>query len=126
MLDFWTWRKPFRSIKFAIQRMKKGYCDYDTWDIDAYLDQVLPGMLRQMADEGKAHPYDTTPEKWAADLKYAAHCIEKAAKLDMDWGDGEFDGAEKFKCMNENAIKAKWLRKTAFEWIVEHYRDLWW
>ena len=27
----------FRQFKWAYQRMTRGFCDFDTWDLDSYL-----------------------------------------------------------------------------------------
>lgn len=136
MLDFWNWKKPFRSIKFAFQRMKKGYCDYDTWDIDSYLDKILPGMLRQMADETIAAPaivengeiHQFTHDEWRSELRQTALLIELAQKEEDDciFRSDEETLQEYVERDIEATALAEKYRKMAFDWILKNYRHLWW
>ena len=37
-----------RNIKFAYQRVTRGYCDADVWDLDQYLSALLYKTLHQL------------------------------------------------------------------------------
>lgn len=136
MIDFWNWKKPFRSIKFAFQRMKKGYCDYDTWDIDSYLDKILPGMLRQMAretisapvrvEDGKIH--QLTDDEWKSELRQAALMIEMAMILEDECiFQPDQETLQEYAKRDEAATKSSnKYRKMAFDWLLRNYRNLWW
>ena len=38
----------FRHIKWARQRARRGFSDMDVWDVDVYLNDVIPGMLEKL------------------------------------------------------------------------------
>ena len=42
------------------QRTTKGYCDGDLWDMDTYLLDLLPAMLKELADRCTSYPADLT------------------------------------------------------------------
>ncbi len=50
---FKRWRQ---NIRFAYQRIKYGYCDYDVWSIDDWFLNVMPGMLQQLKDTAHSYP----------------------------------------------------------------------
>ncbi len=38
----------FREIKYAYQRITRGYSDRDCWDIDHFLSTIIPPMVRKL------------------------------------------------------------------------------
>lgn len=56
--DFWherrsPWKIPglvLRNIKYSFQRITKGYCDKDLWNIDYWFMNLMPDMLQQFKD----------------------------------------------------------------------------
>lgn len=42
-------KHPLKNMKYCIQRIKRGYCDADLWDIDHWFLAVIVPMLRQFA-----------------------------------------------------------------------------
>lgn len=44
-----------REIKYAFQRMKKGYCDRDLWSIDYWFLEQIPKMLKQFNKNRMGH-----------------------------------------------------------------------
>ena len=48
----------FRNIKYAFQRVKRGFSDYDVWDIDMWFCQTLPSMLERLAQTTHGFPYE--------------------------------------------------------------------
>jgi hypothetical protein len=38
----------FKSIKYFIQRGKRGYSDEDVWDFDNYLCSIIPPAIREL------------------------------------------------------------------------------
>ena len=90
----WNWRHPIRKLKnwkmdwkFARQRVRRGYCDSDWWDLDNWLLEVLPNMLEELADKADTYPgyreFDTF-EKWQSYLRQLAcdlrECSSDAAE----------------------------------------------
>lgn len=80
--NFYSWHYPkywgknmrifFRQFKWAYQRITKGYCDCDWYDLDTYLAQLMADTIDDLAEYGIGYPgtgeFDT-PEKWKAYLK---------------------------------------------------------
>jgi hypothetical protein len=68
----WTHPKGFYSniieffywIKFFIQRGWRGYSDYDIGDVDGYLLDIMPPMLKQLKKVGHGHPANLTEHQW--------------------------------------------------------------
>lgn len=56
--------QTFRNIKFAWQRATKGYCDYDCWNIDHYLLDLLPELFDNFRRNLHGHPVSFTEEEW--------------------------------------------------------------
>lgn len=46
----------FRCIKWSFQRIKWGFCDRDLWNIDSYLQELIPNMLQKYKDTRSASP----------------------------------------------------------------------
>lgn len=51
-------RQIIKIIKYAIERMTKGYCSYDRYDIDIWFLQTVPAMLREFAKETHSYPHN--------------------------------------------------------------------
>lgn len=56
--------QTFRNIKFAWQRITKGYCEYDYWNIDCYLLKLLPELFDDFRRNLHGHPCSFTEEEW--------------------------------------------------------------
>jgi len=78
----------FRSIKNFIQRGRRGYSDSDMYDIDSYLCEIIPPMLRSLK-KGYGCPsefYDNDNinnecQKWYNTLEEMAQGFEAAEFL---------------------------------------------
>lgn len=46
----------FRNIKFAYQRITKGYADFDLWNLDYYIRAVLTKSINELADIAHGYP----------------------------------------------------------------------
>ena len=56
--------QTFRNIKFAWQRITKGYCEYDYWNIDCYLLKLLPELFDDFRKSLHGYPCSFTEEEW--------------------------------------------------------------
>lgn len=78
-------RHLFINIKHAFQRITKGYCDEDKWNLGFWMLEILPNMLDDLAQNSNGYPdneeFDTF-EKWQEYLKKLAadlrQCTEEA------------------------------------------------
>ena len=62
-----NFRMFFRQFKWAYQRVTKGYCDFDYWDMDTHLSYLIPDMLERFIKDGHGYPGNDefpTPEAW--------------------------------------------------------------
>lgn len=69
----------FRSLKWAWQRVTRGYADTDLWNLDMYLTYLLPAMFRSLADNGCGFPTDMDSyDEWKNYLYKMAQHFENA------------------------------------------------
>ena len=73
----------FRGFKLAYQRITKGYCDSDWYDLDFYYTGIISGTLRQLAANHYGYPHNMEPEEWTKILNTIADKIE-ASSLNYD------------------------------------------
>ena len=75
------------NLKDAWDRATKGYCGLDLWNMDQWLVEILPQMLRQLARDSHGYPGVEpfeTPEKWKNWLVDAAARLETSMLKDFD------------------------------------------
>lgn len=46
----------FRQFKWAYQRVTRGFCDFDTWDLDTYFSMFLADSIKHLADNTHSYP----------------------------------------------------------------------
>ena len=77
----YTWRHPIKHWRWMHkakkQRLERGFCDADVWNMDRWFLVVVPPMLRELAEEG-AFPdqYFETFEDWRDWLVSLAEAFE--------------------------------------------------
>lgn len=74
-------RTFFRSFKWAYQRVTRGFADYDVWDFDSFLLNILANGLEHLADTTMSYPGNEefpTYESWAKFLREMAMHFRKA------------------------------------------------
>lgn len=84
----------FRNIKFAYQRITRGYADPDIWDFDSYLSKIIINGSRHLADTTHGYPMMllnnktiNSPEKWTEYLYEMASHFEKGMELEWNFDD---------------------------------------
>ena len=53
------WKLPrfvFENMKYSWQRITKGYCDKDLWNIDGWFMDIMPNMLQQFKENRNGSP----------------------------------------------------------------------
>lgn len=53
-----------RSIRFAIQRVVRGYDDRLFWDMSEYLDPMIVAFIKNLRENGCGYPHNLTQKKW--------------------------------------------------------------
>lgn len=127
-LYYLNWKKPFRSIKYIIQRIKYGWCDADAIGSHIYLDEVLTGVLRQLKKDVDYYPMDYNNfADWITDIGECASKIERAYNLEEEIplppGPDE-DQVKWYRTVQAIKEEAQEMRKEAFTWLAEHWSDL--
>ena len=101
----WKWfEEIWLNLRAAYQRVTKGYCYTDVWNMDDWFLTIFPNMLRELADKHCAYPGVEpfeTPEKWEAWLRDMASKLEYCGR-DID-EDNEYYEAY-FKSYDMRAI----------------------
>ena len=110
---YYKWRYPscwlknirmlLHSIKYAYQRVTKGYANCDTFDLDNYYLNIFTGTLNHLADNHWGYPGNDefdTDEKWTAYLKEMAQKFYQANESNEYYDTPEAD---------------KW-----WEWVQQH------
>lgn len=148
------WRAPIKATKYFwgnlcgyFRRGRLGWSYGDAWDIDMYLGQVIPAMLRHMAEKGMSCPMryvDAYPnddeaahQAWHDDLIHCAKQIEYAAAdssefnayRQMYWNEDMTtnDRWHDIYYQEEKLIaeKQRAAIKEAMTWLGENWYDLW-
>jgi hypothetical protein len=134
-MGWWSFKYGFKSIfliprkiKWAHQRVTRGFSDRDMWSADYFLARQIAGMLNWIVNEG--HGVSTsygTPPNYEDDiedmvarrdveyLKYAAVFAEYAENgpaLNEDW-------KNKLGGVLDNDLKE------ALQWFSEHFTEFW-
>ena len=82
----WEWIEDlFYNIRDAFRRAIYGWTYRDVWDLGYFLLDILPPMLRHMADKGSAYPGTepfSTPEEWHKWLYNLADSLAKIGDED--------------------------------------------
>lgn len=101
------------GVKNAYHRMKYGWAWVDLWNMDTYLGQLIPSMLRELAARSCGTPYDMEEEEYKAYLVALAYLFELA---NIDEFDDDYEGArtsllglhdEKFSSVERLYARAK-------------------
>lgn len=116
-----NFRVFFRQFKWAYQRVTKGYCDFDWWDMDTYLSQLIPDMLERFIKDGHGYPgtdeFPTT-EKWNEYLQKTIDLFRYSqSELPNEyeeawikkWEEKDFDIINKEETPEEKEITDKYL-----------------
>lgn len=53
-----------QAIKFAWQRLTRGYDDRLFWDLSSYVDPMIVAHVKNLREEGHGHPSNITEKKW--------------------------------------------------------------
>lgn len=121
----WKWIEHLcNNIKMAYQRIKYGYCYTDVYNIDHYLLEILPRMLRELALED-SHPCSfQTIEEWHNWLESMADVFES---LPIDNWKTKNEFADDFYSLCD---KCRYIEKdekgfTHVKWVeTEELKDL--
>ena len=127
-------KRFFKRIKFSIQRIKYGFCDWDIWDLDTYISTMIPDALRKLSKDTIGYPSDlaiddfenedAVMDKWRAELNHIADLIEDGWRS-YDFSSDGFDGLSTEECKKLVEERRANL-KEGLRLLSERFGDLWW
>jgi hypothetical protein len=122
-------RNFYERIKTYHQRGLHGFSKNDAWGTNYYLVQILPKMLRQMAEANNSYPgiypYDSA-KKWKKALLIAADDIEAWDVFEekpIQEGFGKDPAV--LKQFQKDKIKAEERTKKGMKFVAKNFFDLW-
>jgi hypothetical protein len=100
----------FRKIKWCWQRVTRGYCELDLWDLDHYLARLIANSLCTLSQGSYGCPceFNGDHEAWKNKLMDIALLFDKVDELDGLW------------VPERDEIKDK-----AFSELNKYFYDLW-
>ena len=104
-----TYVNPF---KWFFQRGLRGYSECDHWSLDNYLNDIIPGLVRDLKTHLHSFPYGMTVPEWEGILEEIASGFEAGNLID-----------DCFDPKKEKELLAKFDR--GMELFVKYYRNLW-
>ncbi len=118
-----------RKIKWAYQRMVRGYSDADVWNADTYLAGQIAGIMRSLAKNG-----NTIPTSYGHGLdEFYPDTDIMLKRRNADYDSVSMTFAEYHT--NGPAYDESWKNEfggvldkdmeEALQWLVEHFQELW-
>lgn len=79
-------RTVFRNLKYAWQRITKGYCDMDVWNLYDWFLQIMPRMLTQLAMNAHGYPANfNSYDEWQQWLLDKAEALSSCREDESNW-----------------------------------------
>ena len=139
LLHPWVIAKEIASqIKWAYQRVFRGWDDRVAYGIDWYLTENMPAWIKRMKQYGNSYPFDTTPEEWHGILDEIADGFRAGYMIlnndfpvwqelwNSGWTGGDVPDPDEFwpkeKEQREKAIK---IYERGMELFVKYFFNLW-
>ena len=100
-----------RDVKFAWQRLTRGWDDSETWNLDTRLSEMILPRLKRFKEIARTYPMDLSPNEWQTilDKMILAHEWHAAGCEDRDVS------AEHYEKVEEGLML-----------FSKYYGDLWW
>ena len=70
------------SLRWKIQRFKRGYSDVDVWEFESWFLEIIPKMLNQLKEQLHGHPVDMEFEDWEKYLEKMIDHFNVASTID--------------------------------------------
>lgn len=117
----------FRCIKYSIQRIIKGYCDYDIWNLDSYMATSIGTMLVDLSENSTSYPMEYKNSKdWEKELYLAgASLYYSIEENDFEKNPYELGDPNFWSWEQKRHELRKGCMKDSLSWISEHFYDLW-
>lgn len=116
-----------RRAKFRRQRITRGFSDWDWWDLDYFLCNLLAKSLRHYATHTIGHSPAVAPtfEEYQERILRLADMFEEMANWEETHNPTEEDIENGFNWYKEDSAKLDALTKKAFAELGEVFWSLW-
>lgn len=74
----------FRNLKWAYQRVYRGWDDTACWGVDSWLDGIMPDILEQLKKNKQGIPSAYFPENYTGDDPELERLAEENWNIDLD------------------------------------------
>jgi len=126
----------FNNIKYFIQRGKRGYSNQDLWNVDSYLCEIIPPMVRHLKDTQTGCPsefFDASKVndecwKWKAVLEEIAQGFEAAQEIGnthCSYRKNNDNGSFSYEFDEERAKQLRAKFERGIELLKETFFGLW-
>ena len=120
---------PYKNIKYAYQRVTRGFSDQDMWNADNYFAGQFAGMLRWYVENGSGVPsnYARKDDPYCEDVDYMvakrdAKYLKYAAMFEEYYKNGYAHNnswKKDFGGLNNKELKI------ALQWFSKHFTEFW-
>ena len=126
-------KELFSSLKWKIQRFKRGYADVDVWDFESWFLDIIPKMLTQLKKQLHGCPINMEFEDWENYLQEMINHLEVASTIE----DIDDYYPEDYKYLSEsekNSLREKSIEHVKYceeelhkglKMLEERFFDLW-
>lgn len=111
----WKIEDGIREVKYAYQRVVRGYDDTLLWDMADYLNKIILPALKDFKKNKHGFPNKMKGKEWNKELDLMIKGFEASAKQ-KNWG--------KSPSMNQ-WYKLETTRLNGMKEFILHYNDLW-
>lgn len=101
-------RQGISEIKFAYQRVVRGWDDTALWSLDHHLTKTLGTQLQRMAETAHGYPDNMTYEQWTSELRRHGQALAAYAAAETLDYDSVYPPV-----------------REALQWVTDHLGSLW-
>lgn len=142
MLSAFYTKKPLKNLKYCIQRIRRGYCDGDLYELDVWFVSVIVPMLRQLNKTREGYP-DILRKEYIekqikdTDIEYDDYLCNHLEEVDeacnKEWSNilnqiaDNFEKLEdiEFKFRRKHYEEREKLKKETFRMFAKWFNYLW-
>ena len=114
-----------KNLKFAKQRVLRGYADCDVWNFDKFLYSIIKNGLISLSEISSGYPdrYDNL-QSWKDELVRISNIVDE---IDMDKNIDEYFDGDEFNNLKyyKKYAKSEILKSEFFHWIRLNIDSLW-